>query len=679
MLRRIILAVLLTVLASPVFARTFYWNYAQQGGQSVLSGGFTSTTKVQKSYPGATVTVYEVGTLTKATLYSNITGTILANPVTADSTGRFSFYTDETEVDITFSGSGVASPFTWSKVSILAGAGSTAGCADPVDFGAILDDGLDDYAAFVAARLASQHICLSDGTYSLASTWTPGFNTRITGQGIGVSVIEWIGATSGLMMYAPGGNGGYIDGITVDGNSVAGVNGILGDGAVTGAKPYGARWGSYSIANTPGVAMEMRMTTADSAYYTFWGHPYILNVGTGIKFITTDGSPASNNSHHFGNTRVGTCTLGVDLDYADGISFDSLTIEGCTTGVDAANSSGLIAQAGWTEGNTTDVLIGAGTGRVAFWGNADASNVYTIPFSNNRSALSPMPSGNHWWLRGRWFADNIEWSGESGTTGQLRAFQLGQVGLVQTVASDGATTVDVTNVSKVLFSNTSITSVTNLTTTRSSHIQGHRVTLMAVSATNVHVAPGTNFALSGGDWVGAVAGDNLTVEWDVSVGKWVEVSRSAPRTTVIDKSGTQVATGANTTETDLWSDTLPLNLLAGSLRTARFTFSGTLGANTNAKTLRLYIPTTTNIATCAFAPSGATTTAWRMIVEVTRTGNFSQDVSYQCLGNAHLPIVGFGAGSATVASALAWKLTGQNGTAIASDIVFEQGTVELLP
>jgi len=88
--------------------------YVQQGGHVVITSGVNSTTKVQASYPAATVTVYDAGTLNLSTIYSDNSSTPKANPFTCDSTGYFFFYAANARYDITFSGTGITSPFTLS-------------------------------------------------------------------------------------------------------------------------------------------------------------------------------------------------------------------------------------------------------------------------------------------------------------------------------------------------------------------------------------------------------------------------------------------------------------------------------------------------------------------------------------------------------------------------------------
>ncbi len=86
--------------------------FCQLGGQTVTTGGVASTTKVMQSFVATTVSVFNAGTATLSTIYSDNIGTPLANPFTADaSTGYWRFYAAG-RVDIQFSGGGIATPFS---------------------------------------------------------------------------------------------------------------------------------------------------------------------------------------------------------------------------------------------------------------------------------------------------------------------------------------------------------------------------------------------------------------------------------------------------------------------------------------------------------------------------------------------------------------------------------------
>jgi len=86
-----------------------FWNYSRLAPTSADPA------------PGATFTVYEAGTLTLATIYSdtNDPPTPQANPGTADATsGYFKFYAPPGRYDVKLSGGGIVTPFTWGDITI---------------------------------------------------------------------------------------------------------------------------------------------------------------------------------------------------------------------------------------------------------------------------------------------------------------------------------------------------------------------------------------------------------------------------------------------------------------------------------------------------------------------------------------------------------------------------------
>jgi hypothetical protein len=88
-------ALLLFLLANPIFAMAVYSNWCQQGNQTISIVGLTSstTTPVQRSYPGCTITVFQSDGMTLASIYSDNMMTVKANPFTlSGSNGLYSFY-----------------------------------------------------------------------------------------------------------------------------------------------------------------------------------------------------------------------------------------------------------------------------------------------------------------------------------------------------------------------------------------------------------------------------------------------------------------------------------------------------------------------------------------------------------------------------------------------------------
>lgn len=95
--------------------------WCEYGNQAVSTGGLTSTTKVQKSFPSCTVTVYLAGTVTPATIFSDNAGspTPLANPFTAQSNGSWQFFAAQGLYDVVLSGASLPTSYTLSGVGIF--------------------------------------------------------------------------------------------------------------------------------------------------------------------------------------------------------------------------------------------------------------------------------------------------------------------------------------------------------------------------------------------------------------------------------------------------------------------------------------------------------------------------------------------------------------------------------
>jgi hypothetical protein len=105
--------------------------YCENGAVSVTVGGLPSAPqKVQGSYPNCTVTVYQTGTLTLATLYSDnaATPTPLSNPFTSSSDGSWFFYAVNGRYDVRLSGGtppSIPTPFTRADVLLCDPASAT--------------------------------------------------------------------------------------------------------------------------------------------------------------------------------------------------------------------------------------------------------------------------------------------------------------------------------------------------------------------------------------------------------------------------------------------------------------------------------------------------------------------------------------------------------------------------
>lgn len=114
------------------------------GGQNIVTTGISSTTKSLVTYPSCTITVFNAGTATPSTIYSDSIGTPKANPFTAGSDAYWSFYaTEGASYDVRFSGTGIAVPFTLGDFKLpiqsIATQIQESGGPTTLTFGAIAD------------------------------------------------------------------------------------------------------------------------------------------------------------------------------------------------------------------------------------------------------------------------------------------------------------------------------------------------------------------------------------------------------------------------------------------------------------------------------------------------------------------------------------------------------------
>lgn len=106
------------------------YGIAAEGGQLVFTSGLASTTQVEQSFPGATVTVNVHGG-GLASIFSDNSITPLANPFTADSTGAWGFYAANGHYDVSLSGAGITTPIILSDI-LLDDPGSGGGTVNSV-------------------------------------------------------------------------------------------------------------------------------------------------------------------------------------------------------------------------------------------------------------------------------------------------------------------------------------------------------------------------------------------------------------------------------------------------------------------------------------------------------------------------------------------------------------------
>lgn len=109
MMKKWVLILLLSA-AFPAFGQSYsrYNGYCSQGGTQAQTSGMKSSNYQQSNFPQCTVNVYLHGTTTRATIYSDSSGTPLANPFTAGSNGFYGFYAGSASYDVVMSSPGMA-------------------------------------------------------------------------------------------------------------------------------------------------------------------------------------------------------------------------------------------------------------------------------------------------------------------------------------------------------------------------------------------------------------------------------------------------------------------------------------------------------------------------------------------------------------------------------------------
>jgi hypothetical protein len=132
-----------------------------------------------------------------------------------------------------------------------------------------------------------------------------------------------------------------------------------------------------------------------------------------------------------------------------------------------------------------------------------------------------------------------------------------------------------------------------------------------------------------------------------------------------------VATVANTTETDLHAYAVSGGTLAANGDQINVKFSGLTAANGNTKRLRVYFGTTVIFDSTAVAFNAA---HWEIEATIIRVSATTCRVTAKGLFGTNVSLVTYTAATETLANSLALKLTGTNGTSNAGDITAKLST-----
>lgn len=168
-----------------------------------------------------------------------------------------------------------------------------------------------------------------------------------------------------------------------------------------------------------------------------------------------------------------------------------------------------------------------------------------------------------------------------------------------------------------------------------------------------------------------------------SIGRLVELQAGSQTSRAATAGGTlssqfgTVGTGANTTETDLFTYTIPANTLAVNGQRVHIKAWGSFAANGNTKTVNFRVGATTIITQLSGAFSG---TGWVVDGTLIRTGAAAQDTFALSITGLNTQYhASYTSTTESLTSSLIVKVTGTNGTAAANDIVGKGFIVEWMP
>lgn len=188
------------------------FGFATVGAQKVTTSGIVSSTQVQASFPACTVTVYNHGTITLATIYSDANNTPLANPFTANNNGSWQFYAaGDVHYDVVLSGAGFPAPFTISDItiggttrSVAEFAGADLGArimaaiaALPASGGVLDARSIQGNQTLSAITVSKQNVTILFGigsfTMSAGNVITANNGLMIRGEGPGLTTLSFTG------------------------------------------------------------------------------------------------------------------------------------------------------------------------------------------------------------------------------------------------------------------------------------------------------------------------------------------------------------------------------------------------------------------------------------------------------------------------------------------------------
>jgi hypothetical protein len=265
---------------TPIY--TLISGFCENGNQQAITSGIRSSNRVQLSYPSCRITVFNYGTGTVATVFSDNQGTALSNPFFANTSGQWFFYgTGGSHYNVQLDQAGIPSAFT---------------LADRVAPALIRSDNTDTAVGIGAMSTQTQNQSLANvamGFNALQHNVNSAENTCIgyfSCNGIGNNGGNTaLGSLALQTLGSAGGNG--TDNIAIGWHTLVNANSTSNNSAV-GAAALGTL---TSGSNNTGVGHSALVSTTTGNNNTCTGDQCLVTNSTGSQ-NTADGQTAGNNN-----------------------------------------------------------------------------------------------------------------------------------------------------------------------------------------------------------------------------------------------------------------------------------------------------------------------------------------------------------------------------------------------
>jgi hypothetical protein len=268
--------------------------FVENGNLVVTVGGVSAAQKAQGSYPQATVSVYNTGTLVLATIYADNSLTPKANPFTAATNGYFFFYGANGRYDVTFSGGGLSAPLTYGDV-LLADPFASGGAVTSFNgrTGAVVPTTGDySYSMISGTPPTAASVLLNVADYNFTAQ-TPGGSLIIGSNSITLTPVPAgvNGANTSFYVYISNGTGTAEAALVTGGTAVAGAS--SGTLIFTCANTHSGAWtirsASFGLAEAIVVGAALGGATVVLPAGTYTPHATV-RVTSGISIIGLGGT-----------------------------------------------------------------------------------------------------------------------------------------------------------------------------------------------------------------------------------------------------------------------------------------------------------------------------------------------------------------------------------------------------